>query len=305
VSRPLTIALGQQTGRPYESERNRAVTLATARRAFARGADLVLLPELIVPGYMADRDALEGVAEEIDGPTVRGWAEVAQEAGGWIAGGFCERDADRLYNTAVLVGPGGVALHYRKLHPFREEKHAFAPGDLGLPVVRLPFGSVGMCVCYDLRFVETVRLLALGGAELILVPTAWVPGFDQQRRDERGLAPQAHGAMLQANLSQVWIACASQAATAKQPDLLGSSIVADPFGKLAAGPLPGDAPELKLVEVDLDASVRARTRDPLVRPREDRRTDVYELRLSSSAAGDASTRSSERSASGTKPSAAA
>jgi N-carbamoylputrescine amidase len=288
VSRTLTVALGQLTGRPYEGERNRAVTVEAAQQAFARGADLVLLPELIVPGYLADRDGLEGLAEELDGPTVRDWTDVAEDAGGWIAGGFCERDGDRLYNTAVLVGRGGVALHYRKLHPFREEKHVFAPGDLGLPVARLPFGSVGMCVCYDLRFVETVRLLALGGAELILVPTAWVPGFDMQRWDERGLAPQAHGAMLQANLSQVYIACASQAATEEQPKLLGSSIVADPFGKLAAGPLPGDAPELMLVKVDLDASVRARTRDPLIRPREDRRTDVYELRLSSSARADAS-----------------
>jgi predicted amidohydrolase len=308
AGRPLSIALGQITGRPYAAAEDREHALATARRAFDRGAGLVVLPELIVPGYVADRARLEPFAEPLDGPTTRAWRDLAAEAGGFIAGGFCEREGDRLYNTAVLVGPDGVALHYRKLHLFREEKLAFAPGDLGLPVVELPFGTVGMCVCYDLRFVETVRLMALTGAELILVPTAWAPGFDAVRWDERGMAPQANGALLQANLSQVFIACASQAGTAEMPDLLGSSILATPFGKLVAGPLPGTEEAMAVVEIDLEDSVRAQVRDPLIRPREDRRTDVYELapaRPSSSAAGVAAVRSSPRSAAGTKSSATA
>ena len=111
----------------------------------------------------------------------------------------------------MVVGPDGVELHYRKLHLFDTEKQAFAPGDLGLPVVELGFGVVGLCVCYDLRFVETARALALQGAELILVPTAWLTGFDQVRWRDDGLAPQAQGAVLQANLNQSFIACASQA----------------------------------------------------------------------------------------------
>jgi predicted amidohydrolase len=279
VTRPLAVALTQITGRPYAAAENRALSVASAREAFERGAQLVILPELIVPGYAADRERLEEVAESLDGPSVNAWRDLAAEAGGFVAGGFCERDDGRLFNTALIVGPDGVALHYRKLHPFRTEKHAFEPGDLGLPVAELPFGTVGLCVCYDLRFVETVRILALSGAELICVPTAWVTGFDKERWDDRGLAPQAHGALLQANLSQVFIACASQAGSTAEFEFLGSSIIGDPFGKLAAGPLSGAEEALEVATIDLAAAEEAQRRDPLIRPREDRRTDVYDLSL--------------------------
>ena len=105
----------------------------------------------------------------------------------------------------------GWLLHYRKVHLFAEEKVAFRAGNLGFPVVPTRFGNIGVCVCSDLRFVEVVRLMALRGADLICVPTAWLPGFDNERWDEHGMCPQANGAVLQANLSQVYIACASQA----------------------------------------------------------------------------------------------
>ena len=279
MTRSLTLALAQITGAPYEPERNRELAASSISSAFERGAQLVVLPELIVPGYVSDAGRLAALAEPLDGPTTRAWQELARAGGGWIAGGFCEEAGGRLYNTAVIVGAEGVAVHYRKLHPFRSEKHAFAPGDLGLPVAELPFGRVGLCVCYDLRFVEVVRLLALQGAELICVPTAWVAGFDTERWDERGLAPQAHGALLQANLNQVFIACASQAGPGEDVEFLGSSLVADPFGKAALGPLSGSEPGLEVVTVDLSQAEAAQVRDPLIRPREDRRTDVYELNL--------------------------
>lgn len=279
MTRPLAVALAQITGQPYAAGENRELTLSTARAAFERGAQLVVLPELIVSGYVADRERLLDVAEPLDGASTAAWTALATEADGWIAGGFCERDGDRLYNTAVVVGPDGVLLHYRKLHPFREEKHAFEPGNLGLPVADLPFGRVGLCVCYDLRFVEVARLLALRSAELICVPTAWVTGFDKVRWDANGLAPQAHGAQLQANLNQVFIACASQVGVVGELEFLGSSLIADPFGKLAAGPLSGTGTDVAIAEIDLAEAERAQVRDPLIRPRADRRTDVYDVIL--------------------------
>jgi predicted amidohydrolase len=279
VSRDVTIGLAQVTGDAYAAEENRALSTGAARELFGRGADLVVLPELIVPGYALDRDALAAVAEPLDGPTVAAWTQAAAEAGGWLAGGFCERDGDALFNTAVLVGPAGVALHYRKLQLFREEKHAFAPGDLGLPVVATPFGTVGMCLCYDLRFPEIARILALKGAELILVPTAWVAGFDRARWDAEGFATQARNALLQANLNQAFIACASQAGERDDLRFLGSSLVCDPYGTALLGPLPGDADELACVTVDVDAATRALEREPLIDPRADRRTDVYGLAI--------------------------
>jgi N-carbamoylputrescine amidase len=279
AERTLSVALAQLTGDPYRPERNREATVRTAERAFSRGADLVVLPELIVPGYVADRARLAPIAEPLDGPSVEAWCRVAEEHEGYVCGGFCEREGDRLFNTAVIVDGAGVLLHYRKLHPFSEEKHCFTPGDKGFPVARLSFGTVGLCVCYDLRFVETLRALSLQGAELVLVPTAWVAGFDQRKWDENGLAPQASGVILQANLDQVFVACASQAGRRDSTTFLGSSVLAGPSGELIAGPLPGTVDELVVAEIDLAEVERAQRRSDLITPREDRRTDIYGIRV--------------------------
>ena len=277
MAREITLALGQVTGDAYEADANRRLASDTVKRAFERGADVVVLPEMIVPGYGADPERLRPLAEPLDGPTVSGWSELAAEAGGYVAGGICEADGDRLFNTAVVVGPGGVALHYRKLHLFDNEKLAFVPGDRGLPVADVEFGKIGLCVCYDLRFVETARALALQGAELILVPTAWLTGFDQVKWRDDGLAPQAEGAVLQANLNQVFMACASQAGQRGSLFFLGSSVLVGPSGQLVLGPLPGTSDELALAKIDLDDAERAQRRSELITPREDRRTDVYGL----------------------------
>jgi N-carbamoylputrescine amidase len=277
MARRLAIGLAQVTGDPYAPQSNLKLTVSAAEQLFDRGARLVVLPELVVSGYDADRERLLDVAEPIDGPAVGAWTELARRRDGWVVGGLCERDGDALFNTAVLVGPDGVRVHYRKLHLFREEKHGFQPGDLGLPVAELPIGRVGVCICYDLRFVETMRILALQGAEVVCVPTAWIAGFDAEKWDSSGLAPQAANAILQANLNQVFVACASQAGSRGGWDMLGSSVLIDPRGKLALGPLPGEEDELALAEIDLDQVVAAQTRDELITPRADRRTDVYGL----------------------------
>lgn len=271
----VAVGIVQQGVEPYDAG-NRRRSVDAAREAFAMGAQVVVLPELMVPGYGSDPEALDGLAEPVDGPTVREWTQAAADAGGWIAGGFCERYGDRLFNTAVLVGPGGLLLHYRKLHPFGGEKQAFTPGDLGLPVVTLPFGTLGLCVCYDLRFVETLRILSLKGADLVCVPTAWVPGFDAERWGEDGMCPQGRGAALQANLDQVFVACASQVGVHGGVEFLGASILADPRGKLVLGPLPPDRDLTEVASLDL-AGARAarRIREDGITPGADRRSDVY------------------------------
>ena len=280
MSRTAGIGLGQITGRPYASRENLELTLAAASELFARGADVVVLPELIASGYATDRERLAVVAEPVDGATVAAWTRAAAAAGGLIVAGFCERDGDALFNSVVAVDGDGVVLHYRKLHLFAGEKGCFAPGDRGLPVADTHVGRIGVCVCYDLRFVETARALSLQGAELICVPTAWLPGFDAERWDDAGFCPQARGAVLQANLDQVFIACASQAGASGELDFLGSSVLCDPYGTTVLGPLPGSADELAVAQVDLDAARRAHERGASINPRSDRRTDVYGLAVS-------------------------
>jgi N-carbamoylputrescine amidase len=181
-----------------------------------------------------------------------------------------------VYNAAVLVGPDGVVLQYRKLHLLADEIHVFARGDRGLPVVVMRHGTIGLCVCYDLRFVETLRILAPSGAALVCVPTAWVAGFDKSHWDAEGCCPQARVALMQANLNQVFIACASQAGTHAGPWAL--PWWDDPYGQCVAGPLAGDRDDV-VVEVDLRKVAAARDRGNGVRPREDRRTDLYRLEV--------------------------
>lgn len=275
----IGIGLAQIGVEPLAADEARTRSVEAARAAFEQGADIVILPELVVPGYSVDPEALAPLAETVDGPTVAAWQRVAQEAAGYVAGGFCERDADALYDSAVVVGSEGLVLHYRKLHLFDREKLAFRPGDRGLPVARTRFGIVGVCICYDLRFVEAVRILALRGAEFVCAPSAWVPGFDDRRWDPDGMCPQAHGVVLQANLNQVFVAAVSQAGTHGGLEMLGSSLLADPLGGRVTGPLPGSDDRIVVARVDRAAPNAARVRGPLITPRADRRTDVYGITI--------------------------
>ncbi len=276
MSRTLGIGLAQLAAIPYAVEENRTRAADAVTAAFADGAKLVVLPEMMGPGYVVDPQRLLPVAEPVPGPTTEAWAELAMQGGGYVVGGLCERVGDVLFNTAVAIGPDGKIIgHYRKTHLFGVEKQAFSPGDLGFPLVNTDFGLIGLCVCYDLRFVEVVRLMALQGAELICVPTAWIVGFDELRWDAEGMSPQGRVTEVQANLNQVYIAAASQVGGHDDFEFLGSSILIGPRGNRVIGPLPGKEEQIAVAPIDLDETTRAQSRSALVTPRADRRTDIY------------------------------
>ncbi len=272
---PLRLALCQLVvPLPTAQGDPRQLLLTSARVALASGADVVVLPELAVPGYTTVAEQLTPLAETIPGPTTRALEELAASTGAVIVAGLAEKSGTKLYNSAVVVGPEGILAHYRKLHLFGDEKKVFAPGNLGLPIAETDFGPIGVCMCYDLRFPEVVRLLALRGAELVCAPSAWVHGFDPRPGEIPG---QVQGALVQANLNQVFIACASQVGRPGEHTFLGHSVVADPFGVPVLGPLGAEEPRIAAVGLDLAACQRARSRSSLVTPREDRRTDVYTI----------------------------
>lgn len=276
MQRYVSIGLVQVGTQPLDVAANRSIVESLVKQAFRAGAQIVILPELATTGYSSDEVQLRSAAEPLDGPTTSSWRNLAAEHGGFIAGGFCEAHEAEIFNTAVIVGPEGVILHYRKLHLFAEENGAFSKGDLGLPIVQTDLGVLGLCVCYDLRFVEVARAVALQGAELLCVPTAWLAGFDSHSHSHlTDACPQAQGAILQANLNQIYIACASQVGNPAGFRFLGSSIVAGPYGDVIAGPLSDSDDEVAVVEADLGAVERAQHRGLLINPRKDRRTDVY------------------------------
>jgi predicted amidohydrolase len=188
--------------------------------------------------------------------------------------GLAEAVDERVFNTAVAVTGEGVLARYRKLHLFDREKESFTPGDLGLPVVETPFGCIGLCICYDLRFPEVARILALRDVEVICAPAAWVRGFDRVPTEVPG---QVQGLVVQANLNQVFIACASQVGEPGAHRFLGWSVVVDPFGAIVAGPLSSEEPAAAAAQLDLARCEAARRRSELITPRADRRTDVYGL----------------------------
>ena len=173
------------------------------------------------------------------------------------SGGICERHGERLFNSAVVVGPDGKLIgHYRKTHLFGEEKLVFAPGDLGFPLVKTRVRDDRLCVCYDLRFVEVVRMLALQGADLICVPTAWIVGFDEVRWDAEGMSPQGRATEVQANLSQVYIAAASQVGIMVRSSFSALRCLLILGGQRSIGPLPGKEEEIAVASVDLDRKAR-------------------------------------------------
>jgi predicted amidohydrolase len=134
-------------------------------------ADLYVLPELFNTGYnFINEKEVHDLAEPPTGKTFQAIAEFASGNKRYVVFGFAEK-ADLLYNSAAIVGPNGLIGLYRKIHLFYRETLFFAPGNLGFPVFELPFGKVGIMICFDWFFPESARTLALQGADIITHPS--------------------------------------------------------------------------------------------------------------------------------------
>ncbi len=161
--------------------------------AAANGVKLLMFPEYSSTGLpddismnyvsKAEKQHFEENAELIpQGETVQLMMEQAKKHDLYVCWTMIERDqfyADRIYNTAVLVGPEGLVGTYRKVHRAGTEKMMFLAGDKGSDVFDTAFGKIGFIICFDKNSPETVRSLKLKGAEIILNPTAW-PGLDRR-----------------------------------------------------------------------------------------------------------------------------
>ena len=137
-----------------------------------RKADLIVLPEFFATGYQfVSRDEVEHLAEPIPaGDTTGALVDLSRKQGMFIVAGLPEKDGDRFYNSAVLTGPDGFIGLYRKTHLFFEEKLWFSPGDTGFKIFRTEIGTIGIMICFDWFFPESMRVLALEGAEVVAHP---------------------------------------------------------------------------------------------------------------------------------------
>lgn len=132
-------------------------------------AELIVLPEFFNTGYLfISREEAFSLSEEIPrGKTTDALCSIARKKQVHLVAGLIERDNDVLYNAAVLVGPGGYIGTYRKLHLFSEENLYFEPGNLALPVFDIGSCKVGVMICFDWIFPESMRVLSLKGADVI------------------------------------------------------------------------------------------------------------------------------------------
>lgn len=152
-------------------------------------ADLIVLPELAFTGYyFADRaETLKLSEDPRDSATVNALTELCSRNDFHLVTGFSERAGDRLYNSALLIGPDGIEHTYRKLHLFNEEKFWFDPGDIPLSVQTVRGARIGIMVCFDWVFPEVTRTLALLGAQVICQPANLVLAYCQQTMLTRSL----------------------------------------------------------------------------------------------------------------------
>jgi deaminated glutathione amidase len=227
-----------------------SVNLERVRGALvqAHGADLAVFPEATQVRFGSD---LRAAAEPLDGPFCSGLADAAKETGIALVAGVFEPAPDgRVYNTAVAFGGDGeLVASYRKLHLFdafgHRESEQVAPGSA--PVLCTLAGvRTGLEICYDVRFGELSRALAVGGASLIVLPAAWASG----------LFKEEHWVTLvraRAIENTVWVAAAGQVPDLDEPPTraatgIGRSMLVDPLGVVRAdlGPAPG----VTVAEVD-------------------------------------------------------
>lgn len=170
----MRVAVAQIEPKLGEAESNLDLCLRMLDEAAADGCSLLVLPECSSAGYVFEspEEALAH-AQEIPGPFTEALAAACGRLDVVCVAGMLEREGDALRNTAVVAGPDGLLGRYRKTHlPYLGVDRFVTPGD-ELEVVDTPAGRIGVEICYDLRFPELTRALALDGAEIVVLPTNW------------------------------------------------------------------------------------------------------------------------------------
>src|ERR1051326_2010957 len=236
------IACAQIDCRLGDPKTNREKIVATIHAAAERDAELVIFPECSLTGYAFNSlDEAIPLAEKVDGPSAEIIAEACRETKTYGIVGFIEADGGKFYNAAMLVGPDGVAGSYRKVHlPYIGIDRFLTPGDRPSQVFALPFGKVGVNICYDISFPEPARVLKLMGAELIALITNWPTAAWR--------SPE-YVASARALENHVFYAATDRVGTERGWKFIGRSKVVDCSGD-SLGEASGEDEELLVVAID-------------------------------------------------------
>lgn len=215
--------------------------------AAGKGIRLIVFPEQALQGCMwslaHDVTAEEWLsyraeAEFIPGQSTDWFTARAARRDTVIVFGMTERRMVRgretLYNSCPIVGPSGLIGVYRKVHLVGDEVHIFSPGD-GWQVYDTPVGKLGSLICYDCQFPEAARSLVLGGAQMMVMPTAW-PATGDGMRDDRGCELYDLLTRVRAQENQTWLVAADQVGPCDIGEMRfhGHSRVVAPTGRVVA-----------------------------------------------------------------------
>ena len=241
------------TPKEWDKEANYKTIERYAREAAAHGAKLIATPEGFLDGYVGNekknpeltRERYFAIGEPIDGPIMTRIRALARELNVHLLVGFAELRGERMFNTTVVIDPSGeIALQYSKSHTAHDEP--FNTKGVTFPVAETALGKIGSLICYDRRLPETARVLAVKGAQLLLVP-AW------------GSYNELNDALMRTRAFEngVWVAFVHP----------NRALVIDPRGKIVAENV-GEGDQLVYGEIVLDERVGSG-------PIRDRKPEIY------------------------------
>ena len=284
--RIINVGLVQQQN-SADANDNRQRLVKSINECADKGAQMVVLQELHNTQYFCQTENVDlfDLAEPIPGPSTELFGKVAAERHIVLVASLFERRAAGLYhNTAVVFDvDGSICGKYRKMHipddPAYYEKFYFTPGDMGFRPVQTSLGKIGVLVCWDQWYPEAARLMALGGAEMLVYPTAigW-ESTDTSDEKERQLNAWMLSMRGHAVANGLPVVAVNRVGHEPDPSgqtngiaFWGNSFACGPQGEMLAH-MGSDAPDNMVVPIDLSRSECVRRWWPFLR---DRRIDAY------------------------------
>jgi predicted amidohydrolase len=256
--------ISQMKWSPQNIDISNYISQKTMNRESQSSCDVLVLPELFTTGYHSP-EKMHELAEDINGPTVSTLKRITRENNISIgAGSFIEKDGDRYYNTSISMNSKGQLLNrYRKTHLFTPmgEEEMFSPGDR-LTTFKCFDTIIGVLTCYELRFPEIARRLALDGAKIIFCPVNWPhPRADIMYNLARARAIE----------NQLFFVVVNRVGTQGKWYFCGQSMVCAPDGKVLA--LGSEENEERIdVEINLEDVEKYRQEIPSLK---ERRPEIY------------------------------
>ncbi len=259
-------------------------TLQKIREAAKKGAQIISTQELFPSRYFCqeNNDKYFELAEAVPGPSSEALSRIAKELGVVIVASLFEKDTNDYYNTACVLDSDGKFLgKYRKIHipddlpNHYSELYYFKPGNLGYPVFKTKFATLGVQVCWDQWYPEGARTLALQGADIIFYPTAI--GWPRAQRSEE-IGPTEYDAWFtiqraHAIANTVFVAATNRTGTEDHLSFWGGSFVADPLGRVLTK-ASHDTEEILICECDFSEIEKVRKDWPFLTCR---RPDSYQI----------------------------